>query len=102
MPPTDFDGQRLPLRIKIRSLGAVLRLFKIRQRRTVVLAPARVDDTHAHSAKDFRRHTGMGFGETLRRGLGNVMIDLWVMNSIFNSAQMALLGGINKRQFFIP
>jgi hypothetical protein len=70
MFPADFGDQRLPLRVETRSLVAVLSLFKVRQSFKVVLALSRVDDTHAQSAEDFRSGTRMGFGETLRRGLG--------------------------------
>ncbi len=69
----NLGDQRLPLCVETRSPIAALRLLDVRQSRMVVLALARVDDTHALRAEEFRRNAWMGFGEPLRRGLGGVM-----------------------------
>jgi len=69
----DFGDQRLPLRIETRPLVTVLRFFEIRQSFVIVLALARIDDPNAQSTEDFRSNARVGFGETLSRGLGNVM-----------------------------
>jgi hypothetical protein len=73
MVAADFGYHRLPLRIEPRALVAALRFFEVRQSLIVVFALAGVDNAYAQSAEDSRGHAWMSLGETLGRGLGNVM-----------------------------
>jgi hypothetical protein len=73
MLAANFGGERLPSHIEPGAPVTALRFFEVRQCLVVVFALTRINDAHAQGAEDFRRHAGMGLGQTLSRGLGHVM-----------------------------